>query len=156
MEEQALIPVAQADITIAGFPITAILLPEDQTGEVFAMFCQALDLDMHQQLRRIHHDPALFDALVLVALETPGGPQPTNVIYSWAVPLWLARIRASARPPAYQERLRTIKREAFQALAILFQQTGPSSPTPQAALPPPATLPAPASPQQPSGMMPTD
>jgi hypothetical protein len=57
--------------------------------------------------------------------------------------LWLASIRAGARPPAYQERLRTIKREASQALATLFKQTGPSSPTPQAA-PPPATLPAPA------------
>ncbi len=146
MEEQALVPIAQTNVTIAGFSITAVLLPEDQTGEVFDMFCQALDLDTRHQLERIHHDPTLFDSLILVALETPGGPQPTNVIYSWAVPLWLAGIRAGARPPAYQERLRAFKREAFRALASLFKQATPSSPSGPTipAAPAPAVLPAPA------------
>lgn len=148
MEDQALIPIAQIDTTIAGFPITGVLLPDNQAGGVFAMFCQALDLHTQRQLQRLHRDPELVDALVLVSVNTPGGPQPTNVIYSWAVPLWLARIRAGARPPAYQERLRTIRRQTFHALENLFKQTGSSSPTgsaPQAAPPPPpAALPAPA------------
>jgi hypothetical protein len=154
MEDQALIPVAQADITIAGFPITVVLLPDGQTGAVFAMFCEAFDLDMHQQLARVHHDPALFDSLVLVALETPGGPQPSNVMYSWAIPIWLASIRAGARPPAYQERLRTARREAFHALANLFRQnasSSPSAPTPQAA-PPQPRCPRPPQPER-SGMI---
>ncbi|HLV97849.1 MAG TPA: hypothetical protein VKT82_04145 [Ktedonobacterales bacterium] len=87
MEEKALIPIAQTDITIAGFPITAVLLPDDQTGEVFDMFCKALDLQTHYQIHRIHNDPVLFDSLALVALETPGGTQRINVIYTWALPL---------------------------------------------------------------------
>jgi hypothetical protein len=150
MEEQALVPVAQTDITIADFLITIVLLPDGQTGAVFAVFCQALDLDIHQQLARLHRDPASVDALVLVALDTPGGPQPTNVIYSWALPVWLASIRAGARPPAYRERLHTIRREAARALAKadLFKQTSPSGtaqPTMQPTPPPAQALPAPAS-----------
>lgn len=71
MEEQALIPVAQTDITVAGSTITAVQLPDGQTGMVLAMLCNALDLDIHQQLARLHRDPELADALVRVALDTP-------------------------------------------------------------------------------------
>ncbi len=143
MEEQALIPVAQTDISIAGFTITVVLLPDGQTGAVFAMFCQILDLQIEYQLHRVHNDPALFDSLVLVALETPGGPQPSNVMYDWAIPLWLASIRAGKRPPAYQERLRVLRREAFRGMAAVFRQASQTVSTVQAARPPVA-LPAPA------------
>ena len=75
MEEQALIPVAQTDITVAGFPITVVLLPDGQTGAVFVMFCEALDLQTHYQLHRIHHDPVLLNKL----FSFPTHPERQNV-----------------------------------------------------------------------------
>lgn len=65
--------------------------------------------------------------------------------HSWGLAIWLASIRPGARPPAYRERLHTIRRETFRALANLFKPTTPSEPPrPAQAIPTPAALPAPA------------
>ena len=120
MSEQAIIPLQQDEVTIDDLPFTAVLLPDGLTGGVLPQFCDALGLVTHSQAQRLRGDPVLSFALVLVQIETAGGPQVVNVILAWGLPLWLNSIRASRRSPVYRARLMILKRQAAAALARRF------------------------------------
>src|SRR5579885_3868396 len=120
MSNQAVIPLEQDEITIDDLPFTAVLLPDGQTGGVVSQFCDALGLVTHSQAQRLRADPVLSFALVLVQIETAGGPQIVNVILAWGLPLWLNSIRAGRRSPLYRARLMVLKRQAAAALARRF------------------------------------
>lgn len=120
MVETVLIPLAQAELTVANVLLIAVLLPDGQTGVVLSMLCEALNLRSHTQAQRLKTHPVLALALVQAQIETTGGPQVVNVLLSWGVPLWLASIRAGRRSPAYRERLLTMQREVAAALCRQF------------------------------------
>lgn len=136
MSEQAIIPIAQADVVIAGYPMIAVLLPDGQSGAILTNLCAALNLKVSTQAHLIRNNPALSEALVLVALESPGGTQITNVLLEWAIALWAAGLQQGRRPPAYRELLLAIQREAGRTIAHQFAKQATSS---AQAFPPPPT-----------------
>jgi hypothetical protein len=133
MEESAILPLQQAELNIAGLMLMAVLLPDGQTGMVFSFLCEALGLDYRMQAHLLRSHPELRLALVLVKIQTAGGPQAVNVLVSWGIPLWLNGIRSGRRSPEQRKRLFIMRREANAALARLFFQ------------PPATTEPAPSS-----------
>lgn len=140
MSDQAIIPIAQAEVLIAGFPVIAVLLPDGQLGAVLTMLCAMLNLKPSTQAHLIHKHPVLSGALVQVALATPGGTQTTNVLLTWGIALWAAGLQRGRRPPAYRELLLTIQREAGRTIAAQFAQQTTSSTF--ASSPPPSQAPA--------------
>ena len=143
MQESVIIPVRQMFLTIAGKQLIAVLLPDGQAGIVLSMLCEALGLHTNDQAQRLRNHPNLTLALVLVRIETPGGPQAVNVLVSWGIPLWLNGIRSGGRSPEQRKRLFIMRREANAALARMFFQPPAaaepaSSPMPETveALPP--------------------
>ncbi len=137
------VPLRQAEITIAGYLFLAVLLPDGQTGVVLSTLCKALNLQTGDQAHRLRKHPALSLALMLVRIETPGGPQVVNVLTSWGIALWIAGLQRGRRSPEYQERLLIIQQNVGSALARMFFQPPASaepapSPIPETveALPP--------------------
>jgi hypothetical protein len=135
MSDQAIVPVAQTNVFVAGYSITAVLLPDGQSGAVLNTLCAMLDLKPRTQAHIIRNNPAISNALVLVALSTPGGIQATNVILAWAIASWAAGLEKGRRSPAYQELVFTIQREAGRTIADQFTQEFRPS---EVASPPPA------------------
>ena len=131
MEEVVTVALQQAELSIAGLMLMAVLLPDGQTGIVLSFLCEALGLNYHKQVYLLRTHPELRLALALVKIQTAGGPQNVNVLVSWGIPLWLNGIRSGRRSPEQRKRLFIMRREANAALARLFFQ------------PPVATEPAP-------------
>ena len=138
MNQQVIVPVKQAEITLAGLRFLAVLLPDGQHGLVLSMLCAALGLHTHKQAQRLRAHRVLATALVLVKIETAGGPQIVNVLLSWGIPLWVASIKPGWRSPEYQERLLIIQQNVGAALARLFFQ--PPAATEPASSPMPETV----------------
>ncbi len=130
MPETPIIPVKQANITIGGEAFVAVLLSTGDTGLVFPHLCEWLGLQVKGQLKRLRLHPTLSAALVLTLIQTPGGPQATNIIVAWGVPLWLARIQPDKRPPVYRERLLVLQRDARAALSQEFFRNPVEEPPP--------------------------
>ena len=80
MSGAPVIPVKQARITIAGESFVAVLLSNGDTGLVLSELCEFLGLLTNDQAHRLRLHPTLSAALMLVEIETPGGPQVTNVL----------------------------------------------------------------------------
>ncbi|HEU5198354.1 MAG TPA: phage antirepressor N-terminal domain-containing protein [Ktedonobacterales bacterium] len=135
MNQQVIVPVKQAEITLAGLRFLAVLLPDGQHGLVLSVLCSALGLRTYKQAERLRAHRVLATALVLVKIETAGGPQTVNVLLSWGIPLWIASIKPGWRSPEYQERLLIIQQNVGAALARMFFQP------PAAAEPAPSPMP---------------
>ncbi len=130
MSERPIIPVKQVRIAVAGATFIAVLLSNGETGLVFSQLCEFLGLEAKEQIKRLHRHPTLSAALVLVEIETAGGPQASNVLLSWGIILWLERIRRGRRPKMYQERLIAFQRDARAALSKEFFQNPTEEPPP--------------------------
>jgi hypothetical protein len=87
-------------------------------------------LYINSQTRRVRAHPTLSAALILTLIQTPGGPQATNIIVAWGIPLWLARIQPDKRPSLYRERLLVLQRDARAALSQEFFQNPTEEPAP--------------------------
>jgi hypothetical protein len=122
MSEIPVIPVKQTTIEIAGKSFVAVLLLTGETGLLFPQLCEFLGLQASDQAYRIRNHPTIPSALVLIQIETPGGPQAINVLLVWGIPPWLARIRPDKRPPVYRQRLEALQRDAFVTLSKPFFQ----------------------------------
>ncbi len=128
MSETPVIPVKQTYITIGGESFLAVLFSNGDTGLVFPHLCEWLGLSITSQTRRLRAHPTLSAALILTLIQTPGGPQATNIIVAWGLPLWLARIQPDKRPPLYRERLLVLQRDARAALSKEFFQNPTEEP----------------------------
>lgn len=138
MEKSVIVPLRQAQITIAGLMLIAVLLPDGQTGVILSTLCKALSLQTGHQAHRLRKHPVLALAVELVRIQTPGGPQVVNVLLSWGIPLWVANIQHKRQSPEYQERLLVIQQSVGAALARLFFQ--PPATTEPAPSPMPETV----------------
>jgi hypothetical protein len=145
MSETPVVPVKQANITIGGQSFVAVLLPNGETGLMFPQLSKWLGLKTNVQAQHLRAHPTLSAALVLTLIETPGGPQITNVLLSWGIPLWLARIQPDKRPPLYRERLLVLQRDARAALSQDFFQNPTEEPPPPRREKPSASLEKPSS-----------
>jgi hypothetical protein len=130
MSERPITPIKQTHITVGGQTFLAVLLPDGQAGLLLSQLCEWLGLYLSSQARNIRAYPTLAKALVLVEIETVGGPQATNVLLSWGIILWLERIRWGRRPEMYRERLEALQRDAHVTLSKEFFQNPIQEPTP--------------------------
>jgi hypothetical protein len=122
MKASAIAPLRQAKITIAGYLLLAVLLPDGQAGVVLSTLCKALNLQTSDQAHRLRKHPTLALALVPVKIQTTGGPQIVNALISWGIPLWIAGLQSGRRSPEYRERLLVIQQNVGAALAHQFFQ----------------------------------
>ena len=123
MKTSAIVPLRQAKITIAGYLLLAVLLPDGQTGVVLSTLCKALSLQTSDQAHRLRKHPTLALALVPIKIQTPGGPQIVNALISWGIPLWIAGLQSGRRSPEYRGRLLVIQQNVGAALARQFFQS---------------------------------
>ena len=141
-EEQrdVILPIEQATISFYGYPVIAVKLPDGKIGAVLRNMCEALQIDRKSQVRRIREDELIADCLVLVQVETDGGPQATDVLIAWAIPYWLLGVQLNRVAPEKHEAILFFKRRGADILYQHFSQT-PVSPQSIAVVPTEVTSP---------------
>lgn len=112
-----LIPVS---IVEGELPIDAVRMPDGRPGATLRSLCALLDIDKGRQVARIRRSPGLSAALVLMVVDTPGGPQPTDVIKAWVVPTWASTLHTSRLPERKQALALIVQQEAFAAIERAF------------------------------------
>ncbi|HEY7348465.1 MAG TPA: hypothetical protein VH599_09150 [Ktedonobacterales bacterium] len=120
-------------------PIDALRLPDGRTGATLRSLCALLDIDKGRQVARIKRNPALSEALVLIVVDTPGGPQPTDILHTWAISVWATGLHISRLPEAKRPVALVLQREAFTEIERAFaeRENNASAPPP----PDPSPLP---------------
>ncbi len=110
--EQGQPPIEQATVSFYGRDIIAVRLADGRIAAVFSALCDAVQLERKSQTDRIREDEILSEQLLLVQIETPGGPQAVNVLTAWAIPTWLQGVRLSRVAPEKRPAILAFKREA--------------------------------------------
>src|ERR1051326_1189296 len=104
-------------------PIDAVQMSDGRAGATLRSLCALLDIDKGRQVTRIKRNPGLSGALVLLVVDTPGGPQPTDVLQAWAVPIWASGLQASRMPEKKQALALFLQQEAFAAIEQAFAKS---------------------------------
>lgn len=97
---------------------------QHEDGTIYAPFgrlCDNLGLGRDGQLQRIRRHAVLDDALVVLTIETAGGPQQVQCLRADAIPLWLTGIQASRIKPALRAQLVRYQKEAASVLWQAFR-----------------------------------
>ncbi len=128
MKRKALIPVEQALIPFHGGEILAVRLLDGLIGAALVSLCNLLKIAKWPQLRRIREDEVLSKHLVLVIVETPGGPQATEVLLAPAIPFWLTGLQPSMVAPEKRPMILALKEEAVEVLYRHFFHIDPTPP----------------------------
>ena len=132
-ERAVIIPLEQAVVPFYDRTIIAVRLPDGRIAAVLSFLCDALQLATVGQARRIRADDVLADQLLLVQVQTEGGPQAMDVLTAWAIPAWLQGIKLGKVAPEKRPAILAFKREAADVLYRHFSR-------PRHALPAHATL----------------
>src|SRR5579885_2016672 len=88
MNPQTFTPVKQALVPFHGGEILAVLLSDGRIAASLLSLCALLKLSKPGQMQRILRDVVLAKELLLVVVQTPGGPQATEVLTAKAIPTW--------------------------------------------------------------------
>ncbi len=118
-----IIPIAQVLIFFAGHNFWAVQLSDGRIAVVFRHFCEALDLDRWSQTRRIQLHPVLARHLVLVRIQTPGGPQDVNALVVSALSLWLGGFDLTRLSEEKRELIIALMEDAEEAFSRPFVVT---------------------------------
>lgn len=121
-------------------PIYAVKIENLHKGATLRSLCAELDLARHAQATRIKRDPALAGALVVVPLDSPGGQQQTEVLLSWAIPIWLSGLNITRLSEEKQALALYMQQKAVDLIEQAFAEPGHAT-----ASPPPSQAPAPQS-----------
>lgn len=102
-EERGIVPIEQQTILFYGKPIVVGRLTDGRPAVVLSSLCDNLHIDTTAQVARIRRTEAISEDLVLVQVQTDGGPQRLTALILRAVPFWLAgidpkRVREEIRP----------------------------------------------------------
>lgn len=100
--EAVLVPIEQASIPFYGHTIMAVRLKDGRIAAVLNWLCEGLNLAPNSQVRRIRRKAALKAGLVIVRVETDGGPQAMPALTLQALPGWFytideSRVKEAAR-----------------------------------------------------------
>jgi hypothetical protein len=99
MSDTALTPVEQALVPFHDNEISSALLPDGAIIASLPSLCNILKIAVNGQARRIRRDQALSKYLLRVLIETPGGPQITDALVAWTIPLWLMGLQPNMIAP---------------------------------------------------------
>jgi hypothetical protein len=110
-----IIPIKQVLISFAGHEFLAVQLPDGRIAVVLRHFCEALDLDLWGQLKRIQANPTLSKNLLLVRIKTPGGPQVVHALVVSALSLGLGGFRLGRHSEEKQALIKLLQTDAADA-----------------------------------------
>lgn len=123
--QAALVPVEQDTITFYGHELVAVRLPDGRIAAVLRWLFESLNLDRAGQMQRIERKTALADGLVLVRVETAGGPQEMPAIMLKVLPGYLFGIDENRVKAEAREDIILFQRECVEALADHFTRKHP-------------------------------
>jgi P22_AR N-terminal domain len=115
-----LIPVEQESVPFYGHDLVAVRLADGRICAVLRWLCEGLNLDSHAQLRCIQRKKALTIGLVLVRVQTEGGPQVMPALTLRALPGWLYTIDENRVKPEARDDIILFQCECTDALAEHF------------------------------------
>jgi hypothetical protein len=116
---------------VSGLPQRVVSFYDDELigvqgedGTIYAPFnrlCDNLGLQRDGQAQRIRRHAVLNEALVILTIETAGGPQQVQCLRVDALPLWLSGIQASRVKEELREKLIRYQKEAATVLWQAFR-----------------------------------
>lgn len=109
---EAIVPLRQKIIVMFGYPVMVVWLPDGRIAASLSALCYLLNIAANGQARRIRRDETLSEQLQVVIIETPGGPQPTEVLTTWAISHWLKGLKLNMIAPEKRPMILTLRREA--------------------------------------------
>src|SRR5690348_5774438 len=155
---QVHIPVEQEAVPFYGRSLVAVRLEDGRIGAVLRWLCEGLGLDTKGQMQRIRRKTALFDSLLMVRVETEGGPQVMPALTLDVLPGWLFGIDENRVKPEARADVILFQRECVRVLAEHFaRKAWAALPAPEPAstmlvpsepLPAQPTVPAPEAPRE--------
>ena len=152
------VPVEQESVPFYGRSLVAVRLEDGRIGAVLRWLCEGLGLDANAQMQRIRRKTALFDSLLMVRVETEGGPQAMPALTLDVLPGWLFGIDENRVKPEARADVILFQRECVRVLAEHFARKARAAlPAPEPAstmlvpsepLPAQPTVPAPEAPRE--------
>lgn len=130
MKRQTLMPVKQALVPFHGGEILAVLLSDGRIAASILSLCTLLKLSKAGQVQRILRDVVLAKELLLVIVQTTGGPQVTEVLTARAIPTWLTGLQPNMVAPEKRPLITALKEEAMEVLYRHFFKIEPDEKTP--------------------------
>ena len=94
----AVLTLVPAPIVDSMPPIEAVCLEDGGQAATVRSLCAMLDIARNGQIVRIRRNPSLSSALLTITVATPGGPQATDVLVDWAIPIWATGLQTSRLP----------------------------------------------------------
>jgi hypothetical protein len=101
-----------------------LIAVQDRHDTIFVLFshlCDNLGLNRRGQTQRVQRHAVMNAGLVLVTVETEGGPQTVQCLRIDLLPLWLSGVQASRVKPELQDKLTHYQQEAAQVLWQAFK-----------------------------------
>lgn len=122
MNEQALTPVEQKEVTFYGDELMAVRASDGQIYVSVRHLAEALGLARQSQVRRIDRQPVLADGHFKGAMMTPKGERPANWLRVDLVPLFLTGVDTRRVKEEIRDKLERYQREAAKVLWAAFQE----------------------------------
>jgi hypothetical protein len=123
--QTALVPVEQDEIIFYGHELVAVRLEDGRIAAVLRWLFESLNLDRAGQMQRIERKTALADGLVLVRVETTGGPQEMQALTLDVLPGYLFGIDENRVKAEAREDIILFQRECAKVLADHFTRKHP-------------------------------
>lgn len=130
MSDTTLIPAEQALVPFHNNEISSARLRDGAIIASLPSLCSILKIAVNGQARRIRRDAALSKYLLRVLMETPGGPQITDALVAWAIPLWLTGLQPNMVAPEKRPLILALKEEAADILYRHFFKIDDDQKTP--------------------------
>jgi antirepressor protein len=118
--DEALTPEEQAIVTLFGRPILVARLADGRICAVLRWLCDGLNLDAKGQVQRIRRKTVLAEGLLMIRIETEGGPQAMPALLLDLLPGWFLSIDERRVTPGRRADVIQIQREAVKILAQRF------------------------------------
>ena len=109
---------------VVSFYDDELLGVQTSDGVVYAPFsrlCENLGLDRVGQVQRIQRHAVMADALMLLAIQTPGGLQEIQCLRVDTLPLWLSGLQANRVKEELRDKLIRYQKEAANVLWQAFR-----------------------------------
>jgi len=112
----------QKIVSFYGDELIAVQIEDGTIYAPFNRLCENMKLDRVGQVQRIRRHEVLRDALVMLTIDTPGGPQTVQCLRIDVLPLWLSGVQAGRiTDPELREKLIRYQKEASIVLWQAFK-----------------------------------
>lgn len=114
-------PLQPRSVPFYGDELVAVQQPNGAIFIVFTRVCDALGLKRWSQARRVQAHAVLGTGLILLTIQTEGGPQEAQCLRLDLLPLWLASVQVSRVKTELQQQLVRYQTEAADVLWRTFK-----------------------------------